>query len=101
MASKPMPIERSNLAGYASRAKWATVSIETDGHVYVGRIYVPETKKRLSDVLADERPFINLAEVTVDDAAHSESYVAINKRFVRTVRILDEGEADVVPIRMR
>jgi hypothetical protein len=80
----------------AARARWATVRIETEGGVYVGRVYVPETKKRLSDVLCDDRPFINLTEVSLNDGETVEAFVAVNKNYVRTVRVLHEGEADVV-----
>ena len=92
---------RSGFMGYAARAKWSTVRIEIEGAVYVGRVYVPETKKRLSDVLCDERPFILLTEVSVNDSEGVEGFVAINKSHVKTVRVLSEGEADVVPIRGR
>lgn len=76
-----------------ARARWATVRIETDGAVYVGRIFVPETKKRLSDVISDERMFLNLTQVSVNDSAAVESFVALNKQYVRTIRVLSESEA--------
>jgi uncharacterized protein DUF6812 len=74
------------------RAHWATVRVETDTAVYVGRLYVPETKKRLSDLLCDDRPFLNLTQVSVAGSKQVEAYIAINKRFVRTVRVIHEGE---------
>ena len=92
-------LERPNPMGYAARAKWCTVRIETDEAVYVGRVYVPETKKRLSDVLCDDRPFLNLTEVSVNDSDSHETFIALNKAFVRSVRVLHEGEAEVLPIR--
>jgi hypothetical protein len=82
---------------YQARARWATVRIETEDSIYVGRIFVPETKKRLSDVLSDERPFLHLTEVQVNEAERIEPFIALNKRYVRTVRILDEGDVEVVP----
>ena len=93
--------ERPGAMGWSARAKWSTVRIETDTAVYVGRIFIPETKRRLSDVLSDDRPFINLTEVSVNDTEGTEAFVALNKRYVRTVRILHEGDADVVPMRRR
>lgn len=84
-----------------ARARWATVRIETDEGVYVGRMFIPEMKKRLSDVLCDDRPFIALTAVSRDHSALEESFVAINKRFVRTVRVLQESDADVTPLRNR
>ena len=79
------------LAYRPDRSRWATVRVETDGGVYVGRIYVPDTKQRVSDVLADDRQFLSLTEVRVNDGERVEDYMAINKSFVRTLRILDEG----------
>jgi hypothetical protein len=83
---------RADVLAYTpDRSRWATVRVETDGAVYVGRIYVPDTKQRVSDVLADDRQFLSLAEVRVNDGERVEDYMAINKSFVRTLRILDEG----------
>jgi hypothetical protein len=76
----------------APRARWATVRIETDGAVYVGRVFVPETKRGLSDLLGDERMFINLTEVSINDADLIEPFIAVNKQYVRTIRVLSEGE---------
>jgi hypothetical protein len=89
------------ITGYAARARWETVRIETDSAVYVGRVYVPETKKRLSDVLCDDRPFINLTEVSINDTEGSEAFVAINKQYVRTVRVVQEDMGNVVSIGSR
>lgn len=84
------------------RARWATVHVDTGDHVYVGRLYVSETRKRVSEVLCDERPFLNLTEVSTDGSQEVESYVAISKRCIRTIRILDEGRADLAtpPLQM-
>jgi hypothetical protein len=83
-----------------ARARWATVRIETDGTVYVGRIFVPETKKRLSDVIADERMFLNLTQVSVNDSTTVEAFVALNKQYVKTIRVLSESEAAPTPRRL-
>jgi hypothetical protein len=93
--SKPMHF------GYSARAKWATVRVETDAGTYVGRVFVPDSKKRLSDVLCDDRPFLNMTEVMVNDSEQVEPFVALNKSFVKTVRILHEGDVEVVPVRSR
>jgi hypothetical protein len=77
------------------RARWATVRIETETGVYVGRLYVPETRKRLSDVLNDDRPFLSLTEASTNDSDEVQAFVAVNKRFVRTVRVLDEGTPEL------
>jgi hypothetical protein len=90
-----LEVRRSELTSNYSpgRPRWATVRIETEGTVYVGRIYVPETKKRVSDVIADDRMFLNLTQVSVNDASAVEPFVALNKQYVKTIRVLSESEA--------
>jgi len=68
-----------------------SVRIEAEGRIYVGRLHVPEKQGRVSDLLADTRPFLNLTDVSVDGAGELEPFVAVAKRCVRTVRILGEG----------
>ena len=81
----------------AERASWPTIRIDTDGATYVGQVCMPETRRRLSDVLADERPFLHLVNVSINDGAEREPFLALNKRFIRAVRIVDEGKlADLV-----
>src|ERR1043166_4104452 len=59
------PVSTVRVSTYAQKARWATVRVETEGAVYVGRLYIPETKKRLSDVLCDDRPFLNMTDVAI------------------------------------
>jgi hypothetical protein len=96
----PLMMRSGKASSSATRARWATVNIETDGgHSYVGRIYVPETKKRVSDVLGDDRPFLFVTEVSMGNSEVVEPFLAINKRFVKTVRVLHDGEPEAVPQR--
>ena len=44
-----MATQGVGLASYNARAKWARVRIEAEDGVYVGQVFVPENKKRLSD----------------------------------------------------
>jgi len=99
MATQTATITRTN-TGY-SQARWAVVRVETDGAVYVGRLFIPETKKRLSDVLSDDRPFLNMADVTINHTGAVEAFVAVNKAFVKNVRVLEEDDLKVVPLRAR
>jgi hypothetical protein len=103
MATQPNQPQKPIVFGHAAmRARWATVRIETDSASYVGRLYVPDSKRRLSDVLCDDRPFLNMTEVTINDSHQVEPFVALNKRFIRTVRVLNEGESEAAapkPIR--
>jgi hypothetical protein len=93
--------ERLGLASYNARARWARVRIETEDGVYVGQVFVPETKKRLSDVLCDDRPFLNMTEVSINDSQVVEPFVALNKRYVKAVRVLQEGGAEVISMAQR
>ena len=77
----------------AASVAWPVVRIETDGASYVGQLFVPETKRRLTDVLADTRPFVHLVNVTINGESEPEPFIALNKRFIRTVRIVDEGKS--------
>jgi hypothetical protein len=76
----------------AAKPRWATVRVEALGSIYVGRVFIPETRKRFSDVLCDERAFLLLTEVSVDDSEVVEPFIAINKTSITTVRVLHDGE---------
>ncbi len=73
------------------RARRCTVRIETDSGAYVGKLYIAHGKGRVSDVLSDERQFLNLTDVSINDGLNTESYVALNKLHIRTLRVVDEG----------
>ena len=97
MATQALTDRRTHATiNYTSRARWATVKVETDTAIYVGRLYVPETKKRVSDVLSDERQFLSLTDVSVNHTPGIEPFVAINKSYVRTLRVLHEGDVEPV-----
>jgi hypothetical protein len=91
MATTAVGRRADALAYTPERSRFATVRVETDGGVYVGRICVPDANRRVSDVLADDRQFLSLTDVRVNEGEHVEAYMAVNKSFVRTLRILDEG----------
>lgn len=82
-----------------ARARRCTVRVELDGEVYVGKVYVPETKRRVSDVLSDDRPFLNMTEVRVGQSSELEPFLALNKRYIRTMRVLSEEDAPTGPSR--
>jgi hypothetical protein len=103
MAARVLPIQTiaDRVASHPSRARWATVRIETDGSEFVGRLFVPETKKRASDVLCDDRPFLFLTEVSVNRGEAIEPFLAVNKRHIKTVRVLHEGQTETIPFSAR
>ena len=75
-----------------ARARWVTVRVETGATVYVDRVFVPETRKRFSDVLCDERAFLLLTDVSVDDSEIVEPFIAVNKSSIAAVRVLHDGD---------
>jgi hypothetical protein len=89
------------LAGAPERSRWATVRVETDGGAYVGRLYVADARSRVSDVLADDRRFLSLTEVKLDDGNQVEAFMAVNKSFIRALRVLDEGTPEEARARRR
>lgn len=91
MSIRALP-QGGGVVPYVQSSRWARVRVETADGVYIGRLYIPENKKRLSDVLCDERPFLSLTEVSREGSQVHEPFVAINKIFVRTVRVLEESE---------
>jgi hypothetical protein len=101
MATMVLPERPAHVFSQVARARWATVKIETDTAIYVGRLYVPETKQRVSDVLADERQFLSLTEVSVNSTLAVEPFVAVNKACVRTLRVLHEGDVDAMTASVR
>jgi hypothetical protein len=86
-----MSIAKVELAQECPHATWELVRVETSTAVYFGRLYVPG-KDRLSDVLADERPFLHLRDVTTGEAEGPEPYTALSKSHIRNVRLLNERE---------
>jgi hypothetical protein len=82
-------------------SRWATIRVETDGGIYVGKICVPDARLRVSDILADDRQFLSLTEVRVNDGEQAEAFMAVNKSFIRTLRILDEGATLGTPVARR
>ena len=87
----------TGVMGDAAPAEWVMVLVETDLAVYEGRVHLKEAE-RLLDVLCDDRPFVHLKDVSINDSDNLEDSVAINKAFIRTVQVLHGGKADLVPL---
>jgi hypothetical protein len=85
----------------AEMSRWATIRVETDGGTYVGKVCVPDARLRVSDILADDRQFLSLTDVRVNDGEQAEAFMAVNKRFIRTLRIVDEGATQATPVARR
>jgi hypothetical protein len=74
--------------------QWELVRVETATGIYVGRLYIPRNKRRLSDVLDDRRPFLNLRDVTTGNGEAPEPFVALGKSHVLCVRLLNASEQE-------
>jgi hypothetical protein len=85
---------QTELAELSRPALWELVRVETASGIYVGRVYIPRGKRRLSDVLADKRPFLNLRDVTTGGGDAPAPFVAIAKSHVLCVRVLNEEEQE-------
>jgi hypothetical protein len=59
------------------------------GTMYVGRVYVEE-RKRLTDVLNDERTFVALTEVEENENPRKIPFIAIYKGGVESVIIIPD-----------
>jgi hypothetical protein len=81
----------------STRGHWATVHVETDGAVYVGRVLVSPPCSAFGQVLRDERPFLFMTEVSINDSDVVEPLVAVNKTFIRRTRVLQETERPESP----
>lgn len=60
------------------------VRITTPHGEVVGFLYIPELKRRLSEILNDEREFLPLTDVEQEGGGKIE-YLALNKRYIVTV----------------
>jgi hypothetical protein len=81
----------------SAQEHWATVHVETDGAIYVGRVLVTSPGRRFSHVLRDRRPFLFMTEVSINDSDWVEPLVAVNKALIRRTRVLDEGADATAP----
>lgn len=59
------------------------------GTVYIGRIYVEE-RRRLTDVLNDDRDFVAMTEVEENENPRKIPFMAIQKRVVESIIIIPE-----------
>lgn len=81
----------------SAHGHWATVHVETDSAIYVGRVHVDAPRRRFSHVLRDSRPFLFMTEVSINDSDWVEPLVAVNKTLIRRTRVLHEGASRPMP----
>jgi hypothetical protein len=65
--------------------KKVRIRVRTVNCVYVGEFLIPPVRNRVSDAINEEqRLFISLTDVTIDDKEHSD-FVAINKTLIESI----------------
>ncbi len=63
------------------------LKVRTEHAVYSGDLFIPERRKRFSDVINDpETIFINLTDVYESGSNEKTEHLSINKRFIESVR---------------
>jgi len=74
------------------------VQVRADAFVYEGLVTLLPDSERLQSVLNDPRPFLNMTDVDVFDAAsgktYSTAYLALNKGAITHVVLVSEGLAE-------
>jgi len=66
--------------------KKVRVKVRTVYATYQGFLMIPPMRKRVSDVLnEEERNFINLTDVKINDSAASVPYISINKDMIESI----------------
>ncbi|MBI5411237.1 MAG: hypothetical protein HZA21_04515 [Nitrospirae bacterium] len=65
--------------------KKARIRVRTVNGTYVGDLFIPRMRNRVSDVLnEEERLFINLTNVVIDDKERT-GFVSLNKNLIESV----------------
>ena len=66
------------------------IRVRTVHSVYVGDILVPAMRNRVSDIFNDEeRVFINLTDVTVDNQKERAAFVSLNKNMIESITLVN------------
>ncbi|MGB3941558.1 MAG: hypothetical protein WBK96_08725 [Candidatus Manganitrophaceae bacterium] len=63
------------------------VKVRTVHAVYTGNLFVPEKRKRFSDVINDPGAvFINLTDVRMNDGPEKIEHLSLNKYLIESIR---------------
>lgn len=66
------------------------VRIRTGTSTYVGDFLIPAMRNRLSDVLnEEERVFINLTDVVINDDTEKVAFVTLNKNLIESMALVE------------
>jgi hypothetical protein len=73
-----------------SEGKKIRIRVRTVNSVYIGDVLVPAMRNRVSDLFNDEeRVFINLTDVSVDNAKERAAFVSLNKNMVESITLVE------------
>lgn len=63
------------------------VKVRTVHAVYTGNLFVPEKRKRFSDVINDPGAlFINLTNVRMNESSEKIAHLSLNKYLIESIR---------------
>ena len=66
------------------------VRVRTGTSTYVGDFLIPAMRNRLSDVLnEEERVFINLTDVVINDGSEKVAFVTLNKNLIESMALVE------------
>lgn len=72
-------------------AKKVRVRVKTSTSVYEGDFLIPPMRNRLSDVLnEEERVFINLTDVIINNGAEKVAFVTLNKHMIESMALVEK-----------
>jgi hypothetical protein len=83
------------------RARWATVRVKTAAAEFVGRLLVPESGRKTLAALCADRQFVFLTQVCVNHEEALEPFLAISRRYIKAISVLDESEPEALPASAR
>jgi hypothetical protein len=74
----------------AGTAKKLRVRVRTSTSTYVGDFLIPPMRNRLSDVLnEEERVFINLTDVEINEGSEKVAFVTLNKNMIESMALVE------------
>lgn len=66
--------------------KTIRIKVKTINATYEGDFIIPAMRRRISDVLnEEERQFINLTDVRINDGEEAVPFVSINKNLIEAI----------------
>jgi hypothetical protein len=68
-----------------AEGKKVRIRVRTAVNTYVGDLFIPPMRNRVSDVInEEERPFISLTDVIINESEKIE-YLALNKLLIESI----------------